>query len=93
MNALAPSPELARHQRAIDEGNRRDREWMVDERLEEIVRLCGLIDSHVISAGQAAWRRDQALLGYHLGRARADLISALQAYKALPPDAGHDEHG
>jgi hypothetical protein len=87
MNARAPIPELAKHLRAIEEDNRRDREWMGDERLELIVRLCGLIDSHVICAGQAAWRGDQALLGYHLSRARVDLISALQTYKALPPEA------
>jgi hypothetical protein len=90
MNARAQTPELAKHLRAIEEDNRRDREWMADERLEEILRLCALLNSQVISASQAAWRRDQALLGYHLRCARAEFISALQTYNALPPEASED---
>ena len=35
MNVRAQTPELAKHLRAIEEDNRRDREWMADERLEE----------------------------------------------------------
>jgi hypothetical protein len=88
MNARAPTPELAKHLRAIEEGNRVDREWMADERLEEILRLCALISSQVISASQAAWRRDQALLGYHLNQAWNDLQSARREFKALPPETG-----
>jgi hypothetical protein len=92
MNARAPTPELAKHLRAIEEGNRRDREWMADERLEEIIRLCGLVDSHLISAGHAARRRDQALLGYHLRHAWDDLILARQEYKALPSETSEGGH-
>ncbi len=88
MNAQSPTPELARHLRVIEEDNRRDREWMADERLEEIIRLCGFVDSHIICASQAAWRRDQALLGHHLQCARTELISALQTYNMLPFSPG-----
>jgi hypothetical protein len=87
MNERAETPELAKHQRAIHEGNRRDREWMADERREEIIRLCGIVDSHMISALQAAWRGDQGLLGYHLASAWNDLQSARKEFKALPSDA------
>jgi hypothetical protein len=49
----APTPELAKQLRAIEAGNRHDREWMAD-RLEEIVFLCDIVSSHSISAREAA---------------------------------------
>ena len=70
MNAQAPIPELARHLRAIEDDNRRDREWMAEERLDELIFLCEIVSSHSISAREAAWRRDQPLLGAHLRHAR-----------------------
>jgi hypothetical protein len=87
MNAQTSIPELAKHQRAIEEDNRHDREWMADERLDELVLLCDIVSSHSISAREAAWRRDQALLGTHLRHAREGLMLALRTFNTLPPDA------
>jgi hypothetical protein len=87
VNARTQTPELAKHLRSIEEDNRRDREWMADDRLEEIIRLCGFVDSHMICAGQAAWRGDQGLLGYHLRHAWDDLKAARMEFKGLPSEA------
>ena len=83
MNA-PPTPELTRHLRAIAECSRRDREWMADDRFDELVWLLDISISHLISAREAAWRRDQRLLGTHLGHGREALILALKTSKALP---------
>ena len=66
----APTPELAKQLRAIEAGNRHDREWMAEDRLDEIVFLCDIVSSHSISAREAARRGDQPLLGTHLRHAR-----------------------
>ena len=87
MNAQAPIPELAKHLRTIEEDNRRDSEWMSDEWFDELVFLCEIVSSHSISAREAAWRRDQELLGTHLRHARESLILALRTFNKLPPDA------
>jgi len=84
----AQTPELKRHLREIAEGNRRDREWMAVDRLEEVVGLCDLVASHAISASEGARRRDQALLGEHLRHARGALVLAIGVFKSLPFDAG-----
>jgi hypothetical protein len=82
MNARAPIPELAKHLRAIEED---DREWMAEDRIDEIAFLCEIVSSHSISAREAARRRDQTLLGTHLRHAREGLILALKTFNALPP--------
>ena len=86
MSVCAPTPELKKHQREIEVGNRRDAEWMADERLDELVSLCDIVSSHSISAREAAWRRDQTLLGTHLRHARNGLVLALKTFNLLPSD-------
>jgi hypothetical protein len=81
----APTPELAKQLRAIEAGNRHDREWMAD-RLDEIVFLCDIVSSHSISAREAARRGDQPLLGTHLRHAREGMMLAIKTFKVLPPE-------
>jgi hypothetical protein len=87
MNVRTPTPELAKHLRAIEEGNQRDREWMADEHFDEIVRLIEIVSSHLICAREAGRRGDQGLLGYHMSAAWDDLRSARREFKALPSHA------
>ena len=84
----ASSPELRKHLRAIDSGNRIDRLWMEDERFDEVVSLCDIADSHLVSAREAGFRRDRSLLGDHLRRARDGLRLAIQTFNMLPADGG-----
>jgi hypothetical protein len=86
VSVCAPIPELGKHLRAIEEGNRGDREWMAEERLAELVTLCDIVASHSTSAREAAWRRDQALLRTHLRHAREGLVLALKTFNSLPGD-------
>jgi hypothetical protein len=86
--ASASPPELKKHLRAIEAGNRVDRLWMEDERFDELVSLCGIASSHCTSAAEAAWRRNQALTGTHLRHAREGLMLALKIFNLLPSDAG-----
>jgi hypothetical protein len=86
----APTPELAKHLRAIEAGNQRDHEWMADERFDESVLLCDIVISHLISAREAAWRRDQKLLGDHMRHAWEGLQAARSLFKALPSDASKE---
>ena len=90
MNARVPTPELAKHLWAIDESNRHDREWMAEDRLNEIVFLCDVVASHSISAREAGRRGDKPLLGTHLLHAREGLMLALKTYKALPSEAASE---
>ena len=90
MNTRTQTPELAKHLRAIEEGNRRDALWMADERLDELVFLCDIVASHSIIAREGARMGDQALLETHLRHAREGLMLALKTYKALPSDASED---
>jgi hypothetical protein len=92
MNAPAPSPELAKHLRAIEEDNRRDREWLADEHFDEIAFHIEIVSSHLVSAREAARRRDQGLLGYHLRHAWDDLAAARRVFKALPSEASDGGH-
>jgi hypothetical protein len=87
MNAHAQTPEHARHLRAIEASNCRDREWMADERFDELVFLCDIVRSHSTSASEAAWRQDQTLLRTHLNHAREALKLALKAFNTLPSEA------
>ncbi len=85
--AGAPLPELKKHLRAIESGNQIDRLWMEDERFDELVSLCDIAGSHLISAREAGFRRDRSLLGDHLLRARNGLRLAIQTFNMLPSDA------
>jgi hypothetical protein len=87
MNAPPLIPELAKHLRAIEEDNRRDREWIADERFDEIVLLCDIVRSHSICAAEAAWRRDRALVSDHLNHAREAMKLVLKTFNALPVGA------
>ena len=87
-SAQAMSPELRKHLRAIETSNRIDRTWMEDERFDEIVSLCDIAESHLGSAGVAAFRKDRSLLGDHLLHARDGLRLAIQTFNLLPPDRG-----
>ena len=96
MIASRPSPELSKHLRAIEESNRAYRDWIAGEagdaddvRFNEIRTLCNIAASHGISAGEAAYRQDQNLLGEHLRHAREALVLALKAFNAL--GSGQDE--
>jgi hypothetical protein len=82
------SPELRKHLRAIEASNRTYRLWMEDERFDEIVSLCDIADSHLVSAHEAGFRRDRSLLGDHLRRARDGLRLAIQTFNMLPVDGG-----
>jgi hypothetical protein len=91
MNAPAPTPELAAHLRAIEKGNHRDREWMADERFNEIVFLCDIVISHLTSAREHAWRCEQMKLGEELRHARGGLILVLKTFNVLPPEASEGQ--
>ena len=67
--------------------NQIDRLWMEDERFDELVSLCDIAGSHLISAREAGFRRDRSLLGDHLLRARNGLRLAIQTFNMLPSDA------
>ena len=88
MSSCTPIPELKRHLREIEEGNRRDADWTADDRFEELVMLCDIVTSHTISAREGAWRRDQELAGAHLRHARDGLKLALKTFNALSCDRG-----
>jgi hypothetical protein len=89
----APTPELAKQLRAIEAGNRHDREWMAEDRLDEIVFLCDIVSSHSISAREAARRGDQPLLGTHLRHAREGMMLAIKTFKVLPPETSEGSAG
>ena len=77
----APTPELTKHLRKIEEGNRLDAEWMADDwATEDLVRILGILASHAVSAREAAWRQDPGLTGTHLRHARGALILAMKVF-------------
>jgi hypothetical protein len=91
MSAHTPSSELRKHLREIEEGNRRDAEWVADDwATEDLVRLCRIVASHAISASEAAWRKDPGLTDTHLRHARSAFILALKEFNAatVPSDQG-----
>ena len=61
---------------------------MEDERFDEIVSLCDIACSHLVSAREAAFRKDRSLLGEHLGQARDGLRLVLRTFNLLPADRG-----
>jgi len=61
------SPELRQHLKDLAENNARDREWTSGETFCQIQALCDITISHLVCAGQAAWREDKPMLRAHLG--------------------------
>ena len=78
------APELAKHLRQIADSNRLDRGWMADERFDEIMSLCDIAASHLTSAREAAFRRDQTLLKTHLGHAVESVKLTVNLHNLLP---------
>ena len=72
-------PEARSHKRDIAASNAALREWNLD--WEEAQRLCGIVRSHMVSAGEAAWREDGDCMKAHLLHAREALILCLKLTK------------
>jgi hypothetical protein len=89
----APSPELAKHRRAIEEGNRLDRDWMADERFHALVEMSDRAMSLWLSIREAAYRRERATLEIHCPQIRALTLGAFETVKALPPVASEGSAG
>jgi hypothetical protein len=90
MSAPVQSPELKAHLRAIEESNRSYREWIAgetgdadDSRFNEIITLANIAASHGVSAGEAAWRRDENLLAGHLKHLREAVVLTLRVYNEI----------
>ena len=82
----APSPELAKHRRAIEEGNRLDRDWMADERFDALVEMSDRAMSLWLSIREAAYRRERATLEIHCPQIRALTLGAFETVKLLPSE-------
>jgi hypothetical protein len=91
MNARAETAELARHRKAIEEGNRRDREWMAGERFDALVEMSDQAMSLWLSIREAAYRRERRTLELHCPQIRALTLGAFETVKALPPEASKGE--
>jgi hypothetical protein len=87
MNAQPQTPELAKHLRALHEGNRRDREWMADDRYGALVEMSDQAISLWLSIREASYRRERAILNIHCPQIRALTLGAFETVKALPPEA------
>jgi hypothetical protein len=87
MNARAQTPELAKHMRAIQEGNRRDREWMADDRFDALVEMSDRAISLWLSIREGAYRRERATLDIHCPQIRALTLGAFETVKILPPES------
>jgi hypothetical protein len=92
MNAPARTPELARHLRALEEGNRSDREWMADERFEALVEMSDRAISLWVSIREASYRRERATLDIHCPQIRALTLGAFETVKALPLEPSDGRH-
>jgi hypothetical protein len=87
MNARTPTPELAKHLRSIEEDNRRDREWMADDRFDALVEMSDRAISLWLSIREASYRRERATLDIHCPQIRALTLGVFATVKALPSDA------
>jgi hypothetical protein len=87
MNTRAQTPELAKHLRSIEEDNRRDREWMADERYDSLVEFADQAISLWLSFREASYRRERATLDIHCPQIRVLTLGAFETVKALPPKA------
>ena len=75
------TPELERHKANLAASNASSRSMNEFDRFEELGRLCAIVGSHMVSAGEAAWREDRELLAVHLRSGREGLILALKLIK------------
>jgi hypothetical protein len=87
MNSRAQTPELAKHLRTIQDGNRADREWMADERYESLVEMSDRAISLWLSIREAARRRERAPLDMHCPQIRVLTLGVFETVKELPPEA------
>jgi hypothetical protein len=87
MNGPTPEPELAKHLRAIEARNRREREWMADDRYDALVEMSDKAISLWLSIREASYRRERAILDIHCPQIRALTLGAFETVKALPPEA------
>jgi hypothetical protein len=86
VNAQAPIPELAKHLRAIEENNRRDRERMADDRYAALIEMSDQAISLWLSIREASYRRERAILDIHCRQIRALTLGAFETVKALSPE-------
>lgn len=70
-----------------------DREWMSDERFDQIIMLLDIVGSHCRIASEGCFLRNQALTGDHLRRARDGLVLAIRTFKDLPTDDPDNQTG
>ena len=75
------TPELERHKANLTASNASARVMNEFDRFEELGRLCAIVGSYMVSAGEAAWREDRELLAVHLRSGREALILALKLIK------------
>jgi hypothetical protein len=93
MNARPQTPELTKHLRSIEAGNRLDREWMADERFDALIEMSDRAMSLWLSIREAAYRRERATLEIHCPQIRALTLGAFETVKALPPVASEGSAG
>jgi hypothetical protein len=87
LNARTPTPQLAKHLRSIEEDNRRDREWMADDRFDALVEMSDRAISLWLSIREASYRRERATLDIHCPQIRILTLGVFETVKALPPKA------
>ena len=92
MTTPATTPELAKHLRAIDESNRRDREWMADDRFDALIEFADRAISLWISIREASYRHERATLDIHCPQIRILTLGAFKTVRALPPEASESRH-
>lgn len=83
----APSPELKKHQRAIEEGNRIDRVWMANDRYDALVEMSDRAISLWISIREASFRRERRTLDIHCPQIRVLTLGAFETVKMLPAES------
>jgi hypothetical protein len=93
MNVRTPTPELAKHLRTIHEGNRRDAQWMADDRYDALVEMSDQAISLWLSIREASYRRERATLDIHCPQIRALTLGAFETVKALPAAASERQAG
>jgi hypothetical protein len=94
MNARAQTPELAKHLQAIEESNRRDREWRAGEIDEidggHIAELAYRAASYWHSIALAAERGERLTVEVHCRQVAAVTREAFATVKALGSETSED---
>jgi hypothetical protein len=93
MNARAQTPELAKHLRAIQEGNRDDREWMAEDRYDSLIEMSDRAISLWLSIREGAFRRERQTLDIHCPQIRCLTLGAFETVKMIPPKASEGSAG